>query len=152
MTAVSLSSLSTSAVDQGSIADNSHAEDEDSDRESVEVAAPASVASALRRGGGRGQKATKKQRIMEEQEYLRHLGSIAESLKEMARQSSLRCMQRNKEIAIIGANGALQFFLEVNDRAKAAEMAMILYHGAKDAASAAQPSLQEVRNTDSHEE
>jgi len=40
----------------------------------------------------------------------KHLSTIAESLKEMATQSSLRIQQqRNKELAIMGANGALRF-------------------------------------------
>jgi len=52
----------------------------------------------------------------------------------------------------MGANGALQFFLEENDHAKAAEMAMIMYNGAKEAALAAQPSWQQVANSNSDEE
>jgi len=48
--------------------------------------------------------------------------------------------QQHNKLAIVGANGALQFFLEENDHAKAAEMVMIMYNGAKEAALAAQPS------------
>jgi len=82
----------------------------------------------------------------------KHLGTIAASLEEMASQSSLRVMQRNKELAVMSANGTLQFFLEDNDRAKAAEMAMIMYNGARAAASTAMPSREEVDNTSSDEE
>ncbi len=70
----------------------------------------------------------------------KHLSTIAKSLKEMATQSLMCIPQSNKELTIMGANGALQFFLEENDHAKAAEMAMIMYNGAKEAALAAQPS------------
>jgi len=40
-------------------------------------------------------------------------------------------MQHNKELAVMSNNHALQFFLEDNDHAKAAEMAKIIYNGAE---------------------